>query len=63
MFGRWGAAHAICNCLYGVQLVFNEDMAKAFARAVNDWIAKEWLVHRFLEIDHMGGIQFTRHGF
>ena len=21
------------------------------------------LVHRFLEIDHMGGIQFTRHGF
>jgi uncharacterized protein len=29
--------------LYGVQLVFNEDMARAFARAVNDWIAGEWL--------------------
>jgi predicted TIM-barrel fold metal-dependent hydrolase len=43
VFGRWGAAHAICNCLYGVQLVFNEDMGHAFARAVNDWIAKEWL--------------------
>jgi predicted TIM-barrel fold metal-dependent hydrolase len=43
VFGRWGAAHAICNCLYGVQLVFNEDMGRAFARAVNDWIAKEWL--------------------
>jgi uncharacterized protein len=43
VFGRWGAAHAICNCLHGVQLVFNEDMAKAFARAVNDWLAKEWL--------------------
>ena len=30
---------AILNCLYGVQLVFNEDMAAAFARALNDWIA------------------------
>ena len=43
VFDRWGADFAICNCLYGVQLVFNEDMARAFARAVNDWIAKEWL--------------------
>ena len=34
---------AICNCLYGVQLLFSEDMAAAFARAVNDWMAKEWL--------------------
>src|SRR5215472_3466783 len=40
---RWGASVAILNCLYGVQLVFNEDMAAAFARAVNAWIAKEWL--------------------
>jgi uncharacterized protein len=40
---RWGASHAILNCLYGVQLVFNEDMARAFAAALNDWIAKEWL--------------------
>jgi hypothetical protein len=38
-----GASHAICNCLYGVQLVYNEDMARAFHRALNDWIAKEWL--------------------
>jgi predicted TIM-barrel fold metal-dependent hydrolase len=43
VFDRWGAAFAICNCLYGVQLPFNEDMARAFARAVNDWIAREWL--------------------
>ena len=43
VFDRWGAGFAICNCLYGVQLVFNEDMARAFARAVNDWIVKEWL--------------------
>ena len=40
---RWGASHAILNCLYGVQLVFNEDIARAFASALNDWIAKEWL--------------------
>ena len=33
---RWGASHAILNCLYGVQLVFNEHLAAAFARAVND---------------------------
>jgi predicted TIM-barrel fold metal-dependent hydrolase len=34
---------AICNCLYGVQLLFSEDMAVVFARAVNDWIRAEWL--------------------
>jgi len=43
VFDRWGAGLAICNCLYGVQLVLNEDMARAFARAMNDWIAREWL--------------------
>jgi uncharacterized protein len=43
VFDRWGAGLAICNCLYGVQLVLNEDMARAFARAVNDWIVAEWL--------------------
>jgi hypothetical protein len=43
VFDRWGAGLAVLNCLYGVQLVFNEDMAAAFARAVNDWIAREWL--------------------
>src|ERR1700755_1186047 len=40
---RWGAGVAICNCLYGVGLLFSEDMAAAFTRALNDWIAKEWL--------------------
>jgi hypothetical protein len=40
---RWGSGCAILNCLYGVQLVFNEDMAAAFARAVNGWVAAEWL--------------------
>ena len=43
VFGRWQAQRAICNCLYGVELLFSEDMAAAFARALNDWIAKEWL--------------------
>ena len=40
---RWQASIAICNCLYGVGLLFTEDMANAFARALNDWVAKEWL--------------------
>jgi predicted TIM-barrel fold metal-dependent hydrolase len=43
VFGRFGASLAICNCLYGVQLPFAEDMARAFARALNDWIVREWL--------------------
>jgi len=34
---------AICNCLYGVQLLFSEDMAAAIARAINDWMARELL--------------------
>jgi uncharacterized protein len=43
VFGRWGADIAILNCLYGVQLVMNEDMAVVLTRALNDWIAREWL--------------------
>jgi len=43
VFDRWQSSLAICNCLYGVQLVLNEDMAHAFTRALNDWIVKEWL--------------------
>jgi hypothetical protein len=42
-FGRWQAERAICNCLYGVELIFSEDMAAAFARALNDWMARECL--------------------
>ncbi len=40
---RWGTSIAICNPLYGVQIVFNADMAVAFTRALNDWVVKEWL--------------------
>jgi uncharacterized protein len=38
-----GTSIAICNCLYGVNLLFSEDMAAGIARALNDWMAKEWL--------------------
>ena len=40
---RWNIDVAICNCLYGVQLLFSEDMAAAFAKGVNNYVAKEWL--------------------
>jgi predicted TIM-barrel fold metal-dependent hydrolase len=43
LFDRWEPRFAICNCLYGVELIFSEDMAAAVARGINDWIAKEWL--------------------
>jgi uncharacterized protein len=39
----FGTGIAICNCLYGVQSLFSQDMAAAFARAVNEWMAREWL--------------------
>ncbi len=39
----FGLSIAICNCLYGVQLLFSEDMAAAFAQAVNDWTRAELL--------------------
>ncbi|MBO1075458.1 amidohydrolase family protein [Roseomonas marmotae] len=39
----FGLRLAICNCLYGVQVLFSEDMAAAYATAVNDWLAAEWL--------------------
>jgi hypothetical protein len=39
----FGADLAILNPLYGVQLVFNEDMCGAFTRALNDWTRAEWL--------------------
>jgi predicted TIM-barrel fold metal-dependent hydrolase len=39
----FGTSIAIANCLYGVSLLFSEDMAAAFARAVNSWMAREWL--------------------
>ncbi len=40
---RFGVRYGICNPLYGVQMVFSEDMADAFCRALNDWLVKGWL--------------------
>src|ERR1700692_2468227 len=37
------ASIAIANCLYGVQLLFSEDLGAGFAKALNDWMAAEWL--------------------
>ena len=39
----FGTSIAVLNCLYGVQLLMSEDMASAFASAVNDWIKAEFL--------------------
>src|SRR3954467_6645365 len=33
---RFGTQFAICNCLYGVQATFSEDLGAAMARALND---------------------------
>ena len=42
-FDQLGASHAICNVVYGAQAVFDPYMAAGFCRAINDWIAAEWL--------------------
>ena len=39
----FGVSVAIANCLYGIQLLYSEDMGAAFARALNGWMAAEWL--------------------
>jgi hypothetical protein len=43
LLDRHDISIAVCNCLYGVQILHSEDMAVAFTRALNDWIAAEWL--------------------
>ncbi len=37
------SSHAICNVVYGAQAVFDPYMAAGFCKAINDWIAAEWL--------------------
>jgi len=39
----WNVQAAIIHCDYGVHLLHNEDLAVAMARALNDWLADEWL--------------------
>ena len=40
---RFGLRYAICNCLYGAMAVYNPDLGAVLCRAMNDWMAKEWL--------------------
>ncbi len=40
---RFGFTHAICNSLFPVQTFRDENLAAVFARALNDWLAAEWL--------------------
>ena len=42
-FDQLGSSHAICNVVYGAQAVFDPYMAAGFCKAINDWIAAEWL--------------------
>jgi predicted TIM-barrel fold metal-dependent hydrolase len=39
----FGASLAIANCLFGGVALHSEDMSAVVCRAVNDWIAREWL--------------------
>ncbi len=39
----WNSRIGILNCLHGSIAMYGEDMGAALARAVNDWIATEWL--------------------
>ncbi len=39
----FGTQIAILNCLYGAQVPFSDAIAAAFCRALNRWIAHEWL--------------------
>ena len=39
----FGTRFAIANMLHGAVALFNADMAAALCKAVNSWIAREWL--------------------
>lgn len=39
----FGTGTAILNCLYGTNALFSDDQQAVFCRALNDWIAHEWL--------------------
>jgi uncharacterized protein len=43
LLDRLNPAFAICNVLHGAQVMFSEDLSAAFCRAINNWMAAEWL--------------------
>jgi hypothetical protein len=40
---HFGSRFAICNVIHAAATLFNADMAAAFCRAINDWVATELL--------------------
>jgi predicted TIM-barrel fold metal-dependent hydrolase len=34
---------AICNVIHGAQMMMSEDLSAALCRAINNWLAREWL--------------------
>jgi predicted TIM-barrel fold metal-dependent hydrolase len=45
LLDRWQTRYAVLNCGLEISSIHNEDWALAMARAVNDWLAAEWLAH------------------
>jgi predicted TIM-barrel fold metal-dependent hydrolase len=43
LLDRLNPAFAICNVIHGAQVMLSEDLSLAFCRAINNWIAAEWL--------------------
>jgi predicted TIM-barrel fold metal-dependent hydrolase len=43
LLDRYGHRFAILNVIHGGQMLFSEDLSLAFCRAINNWLAKEWL--------------------
>jgi predicted TIM-barrel fold metal-dependent hydrolase len=43
LLDHFGVKYAIANCLYGAQAVYNEYLGEVLCRAMNDWLAHEWL--------------------
>lgn len=43
LLDRYGHRYAILNVIHGGQMMFSEDLSLAFCRAINNWLAKEWL--------------------
>src|SRR3954470_10886588 len=43
LLDHFSLAFGICNVLHGAQMMFSEDLSAAFCRAINNWLAAEWL--------------------
>jgi len=43
LLDRYKLGYAVLNCLHGAAALYNADLSAVLCRAVNDWLAKEWL--------------------